>query len=141
MRASFVANCQSALVAAALRRYCQAWTWRSSVALSPTRSGRSRPRALSLISAMFSQEPCLGVWWISSRSAMRLASPLGLLGRECLIEGGRGADVELVHDQDNLVRLPIAPVHELAHEARPIITPAPSPAPVGERHLAPTAER
>src|SRR3954454_14939972 len=107
IRASVVVNCQSALVAAALRRCCQAWTWRSSVALSPTRSGRSRPRALSLISAMFSQEPCLGVWWISSRSAMRLASPLGLLGRECLVERGRGVDIELVHDQDDLVRLAV----------------------------------
>src|SRR3954470_24614449 len=62
MRASLVVNCQSALTAAALRRCCQAWTWRSSVVLSPTRSGRSRPRALSSISAMLSQEPCLGVW-------------------------------------------------------------------------------
>src|SRR3954471_18982934 len=70
MRASLVVNCQSALVAAALRRCCQAWTWRSSVALSPTRSGRSRPRALSSISAMFSHEPSLGVW---QGSRMKLA--------------------------------------------------------------------
>ena len=45
--------------------------------------------------------------------------------------------VELVHDQDELVRFPVAPVHEVAHKARPVLTPAL----VGDRHLAPTAER
>src|SRR3712207_4567583 len=30
----------------------------------PRRRSGSRPRALSSISAMFSHEPCLGVWWI-----------------------------------------------------------------------------
>src|SRR4029079_9015815 len=40
----------------------------------PRRRPGSRSRALSSISAMFSQEPCLGVWWISSRSARRVAS-------------------------------------------------------------------
>src|SRR5690242_20029361 len=34
-----------------------------------TRSGRSRLTALSSILATFSHELCLGVWWISSRSA------------------------------------------------------------------------
>src|SRR3954469_12612479 len=40
----------------------------------PRRRPGSRPRALNSISAILSQEPCLGVWWISSRSARRLAS-------------------------------------------------------------------
>src|SRR5215207_8963466 len=62
---------------------------------------------------------------------------LGLLGCECLVKRGWGVGIELVHDQDDLVRLAVAPVHELAHEARPVGTPAP----VGDRHLAPTAER
>src|SRR3954463_8893356 len=111
MRASLVVNCHSALAAAALRRCCQAWTWRSSVARSPTRSGRSRPRALSSISAMFSQEPCLGAWWILIRSARRLAS------------SGAKVGIELVHDQDDLVRRAVAPVHQLAHKVRPVGTP------------------
>src|SRR5215210_4774825 len=62
---------------------------------------------------------------------------LGLLGRERLVERGRGVGVELVHDQDELVCLAVAPVHQVAHEARPVLTPAP----VGDRHLAPAAER
>jgi len=62
---------------------------------------------------------------------------LGLRGRERLVERGGGVGIELVHDQDELVRLPVATVHQVPHEMRPVLAPAP----VGDCHLAPTAER
>jgi hypothetical protein len=55
-------------------------------AVSHSSDGRSakrwsrlwRRRVCTSISAMFSQLPCFGVQWISSRSAIRLASPGGM---------------------------------------------------------------
>ena len=49
---------------------------------------------------------------------------LGLLGRERLIERGRGVGVEMIHDQDDLVRLAVAPIDQAPHEMRPVRTPA-----------------
>src|SRR5689334_21457219 len=62
---------------------------------------------------------------------------LGLLGRERLVERGRGVGIELVHDQDERVRLALAPVHRVADKMRPVLAPAL----VGDRHLAPPTER
>jgi hypothetical protein len=74
MRASSVLKRHSILTPAASRRSCQvaASLWR--VSKSGTRLSRHwRLRTLNSISAMFSHEPCLGVWWISSFSERRLA--------------------------------------------------------------------
>ena len=75
MRASLVVNCQSTFVAAAFRAACQ-WPicWASVSTRAIRRARHWRPSAPSSISAMFSHDPCLGVWWISSLPAMRLAS-------------------------------------------------------------------
>src|SRR3954454_15310583 len=39
-----------------------------------------------------------------------VSEALGLLGRERLVERGRRVDIELVHDQDELVRLAVVPI-------------------------------
>ena len=59
------------------------------------RSRHCRVRADSSISAMLSQEPCLGVWWISSRWARANA----LLRLERLVQRPDAVGVEVVHDQ------------------------------------------
>ena len=51
----------------------------SSAAVSIRSSRHCRVRTHSSISAMFSHDPCFGVWWTSSFSAIRQAS-LGLKG-------------------------------------------------------------
>jgi hypothetical protein len=61
------------------------------------RSRHWRVRADSSISAMLSQEPCLGVWWISSWGE---GSGLGRL--EGFVEGSEGVGVEVVHHQHDL---------------------------------------
>ena len=70
MRASLVVNRQSTWRSSALVARVQA----ASSVLRTSRSAMRRPRHClvrqdSSISAMLSQEPCLGVWWISSRAA------------------------------------------------------------------------
>ncbi len=78
MRASAVVKRQSVRRTAALRVATQAATSLVSVAWSSSRRSRHcRWRVPSSISAMFSQLPCFGVWWISSRSANRLVSAGG----------------------------------------------------------------
>ena len=59
------------------------------------RSRHWRVRAESSISAMLSQEPWRGVWWISSRCAS--ANACG--GFERLVERADAVGVEVVHDQ------------------------------------------
>ena len=70
MRASAVVNCQSTWRWSALVGCCQAVSSALRVSRSAIRRSRHcRVRAESSISAMLSQDPCLGVWWISSRWA------------------------------------------------------------------------
>src|SRR6185295_12834103 len=109
MRASLVVNCQSALIAAALRRCCQAWTWRSSVALSPTRPGSAEPAPAQAGVAVEGAQLDLG--HVQPGAVLgrvvdfeTVGETLGLCGRERFVERGRGGGVELVHDQDELGR-------------------------------------
>ena len=135
MRASAVVKRQSMVVAG---RRCapptQAATSRSSVARSASRRSRHcRASTLSSISAMFSQLPCLGVWWISSLSASRLASA----GREGLVERGRRVGVELVHDQHDPLGVGVVDVDQLLDAVRPVEPGAL----VADAHLPPAAQR
>ena len=59
------------------------------------RSRHWRVRAESSISAMLSQNPCRGVWWISSRCAGAKA----LAGWNAHVEGAESVGVEVVHHQ------------------------------------------
>ena len=75
---SWAVNRQLMLAPAAFRSDTQALTAfpkLSSSALRPRRQARAS--ALNSIYAMLSQLPCLGVWWNSSRLAMRRASAAG----------------------------------------------------------------
>jgi len=74
VRASALVKRQSTLAPAAFRSDSIAAHASASECLSPTRSASRFPATLSSSSAMFSHDPCFGVWWISSRSASRLAS-------------------------------------------------------------------
>ena len=91
MRASLAANGQSAL--AGLRRCRQAGgALPRCPAAYPVRQVAAEG-ALSSVSAMFSHEPCWGVWRIASRSATRLAAS-GANTWES--EAGENGDRELV---------------------------------------------
>src|SRR5918998_3184521 len=131
MRASAVVSCHSALVVA-FRRCAQAAAWRLSVCWSPMRSGRSRLKALSAISAMVSHEPCLGVWWISSRSLRRLASSGGNASSRLA-----GEWVLRVHDEHDRLGVAVAPVEQVADGAGPVA----SAASIRDPHRAPARER
>src|SRR3982751_4550399 len=133
IRASAVVKRQSAATPAPFRSRSHAVTWRSSAGLSPTRSGRPRASALNSISAMFSHEPCLGVWRISSRSARRFARS----GGKPSYRLARGWGVELVHHQHELLRLGVAPLERRRDEPRPV---APLAA-LGDGHVPPARER
>ena len=70
MRASAVVNCQSTCRWSVLVACCQAASSVLRVSMSVMRRSRHwRVRVESSISAMLSQEPWRGVWWISSRWA------------------------------------------------------------------------
>ena len=71
MRASAVVKRQFARMASRLRRSCHASISRRGVLWSDMRrSTHCRPVAPIAISAIFSQLPCLGAYWTSSRSAI-----------------------------------------------------------------------
>ena len=96
MRASSVVNCQRTWRWSALVACCQAASSVLRVSrLSMRRSRHCRVSAESSISAMLSQDPCLGVWWISRRWARAKASA----GFEGLVERGDAVGVEVVHHQ------------------------------------------
>ena len=61
------------------------------------RSRHCRVSADNSISAMLSQDPCLGVWWIWE--PLRERSGLGRLER--LIQGAEGVGVQVVHHQQH----------------------------------------
>src|ERR671937_457188 len=74
MRASAVVNRHFTSTPRSFRSSSQATTSRRNSSISPMRRSRHcRVSTLNSISATFSQLPCLGVWWISSRSAIRRA--------------------------------------------------------------------
>src|SRR5919201_532641 len=74
MRASAVVKRQRTWTARSFRSCCQAATSRHNSEFDAIRrSKHCRASTLNSISATFSQLPCLGVWWISSRSAIRRA--------------------------------------------------------------------
>ena len=68
------------------------------------RSRHCRVRADSSISAMLSQEPWRGVWWISSRWANANAV----------------AGVEVVHDQHDGVGVGVVVCEQVVHLMRPV---------------------
>lgn len=70
----------------------------------------------SSISAMLSQEPCLGVWWISSSAGQGV----GLRGREGLVERGDRVGVDVVHHQDDLVRRGVVDGQQMVHAVGPV---------------------
>ena len=73
--ASWVVKRQLMVVAASLRSASQALMFLCRASSSGFRLLRqARATTLNSISAMFSQLPCLGVWWNSIRLAMRRAS-------------------------------------------------------------------
>ena len=75
IRASAVENCQSTVVILLLRFVSHAAISVRNMPISGIRRSKHWIfRALSSISAMLSQLPCLGGWWISSRRAKRCAS-------------------------------------------------------------------
>src|SRR5215210_731888 len=75
-RASSAVNLHSTLAPLSLRERSQAPLCPASVSLSGMRLERHcRESTENSISTWFSHEPCLGVWWNSSFSTMRRASP------------------------------------------------------------------
>ena len=76
--ASWAVNRQLLVAPIEFRSDTQALTVLSRLSSSPLRPRRqARASTLNSIYAMFSQLPCLGVWWNSSRLAMRRASEAG----------------------------------------------------------------
>ncbi len=86
MRALAVVNCHRTSTIRSFRSSSQAVTCFSNSSLvSIRRSGHCRASTDSSISAMFSQLPCFGVWWTSSRSAIRRACSGGNASHDDLI--------------------------------------------------------
>ena len=123
MRASAVVNCQSTWRWSVLVACCQAASSVLRVSRSVMRRSRHwRVRADSSISAMLSQEPCLGVWWISSRWAR--ANAVG--GFERLVERADAVGVEVVHDQHDGLGVGVVVGEQALDLAGPV-----DPGPVG----------
>ncbi len=74
----------------------------------------------------------MGVWWISSLAAIRLASA----GGEGRVERGRGMGVELVHNQDDPLGVGVVHVDQAPDAARPVKPRRP----VARRHVPPAAQ-
>jgi hypothetical protein len=74
----------------------------------------SGQRAESSISAMLSQEPWRGVWWISSRCDERRG------GFECVVEGADAVGVEVVHDQHDGLGVGVVVSEQVVHLTRPV---------------------
>jgi len=66
-----------------------------------------------------------------------LGQPLGVLGRECLVQTGERVGVELVHDQHDPLGLGVASVEQGADEGRPIHTATM----LGDRHVPPPSHQ
>lgn len=77
MRASAVLKCQSTLQRRLLRSSIQRWIAVASDLRFAILRDCADVTTRSSISAKFSHLPYLGVWWISNRSAIRLASSGG----------------------------------------------------------------
>lgn len=70
----------------------------------------------SSISAMFSQDPCFGVWWISNPAGQCVRRRR----RERLVQGGDVVGVQVVHDQHDLVRVGVVDVQQVLDPAGPV---------------------
>jgi hypothetical protein len=80
------------------------------------RSRHCRDSAESSISAMLSQDPCLGVWWISRRWARAKASP----GSKASYSEATAVGVEVVHDQHHGVSVGVVDGQEFFHLPGPV---------------------
>ena len=110
--ASWAVNRQLIVAPAAFRSDTQALTALSRLSWSTLRPRRqARASTLNSISAIFSQLPCLGVWWNSSRLAMRRASGAG----EGLVKRGQAMGVQVVQNQPNHRDIGICVIHQPAH--------------------------
>ena len=117
VRASGMVNCQSTCRWLALTVFCHAVSSALRVSRSAMRRSRHwRVRAASSISAMLSQDPCVGVWWISQ--------PLCQGERrgwfEWLVERADRMGVEVVHHQNNRVRVGIVVGEQPVDLASPV---------------------
>ena len=125
-----VLNCQLMVAPAALRSLTRAGTSRRSASSSGSRCLRQeRDSTLNSISAMFSQLPCLGVWWNSSR----LATRPGLWRWKGLVQRRRAVGVQVVQHHSHHRDIGIGFVHQLAHPVGEVLHRAP----LGHRHMAP----
>jgi hypothetical protein len=117
VRASLVVKCQLTCRWSVLTVLCQAASSVLRVSRSSMRRSRHwRVRADSSISAMLSQDPCLGVWWISSR----WASVRALAGGERFVERSEGVGVEVVHHQHDPCGVGVVHAQEVVDLVRPV---------------------
>jgi hypothetical protein len=116
VRASLVVKCQLTCRWSALVAVCQAVSSVLRVSRSLMRRFRHwRVRADSSISAMLSQDPCLGVVYLQP-----LGECSGFGGFERFVQRAEGVGVEVVHDQHDPCGVGVVDGQEVVDFVRPV---------------------